>query len=455
MTETDRRDLTAGGVGKKLVLFSLPILVTMLLQAVYNIVDMILVGRFLGAPGMSAVSVGGQVTLLVLCIVNGLSNGGAVCVGRLFGRRQLEKAHRLIGAFLSFLILLALAITAVMIVFRQPLLEGLDTPAESFQGAVDYLTVCMLGTVFVYVYNACYAVLRGIGESVRPMLIVLFTTVENVALDLLFLGVIPLGTGGAALATVLSQFTSMCLIIAYVRRRTGLFDFRPASFRLRGGSLGTVLKVGLPQACQFFLTNLSFLLIIALINGYGVDASAAAGAANKLLTFGILPGQALMSGIITLTAQNLPGKGYRRIIKGLFCGIGVSMACTAVVFLLCELSPALLYSIFTSDPGVAEVGVTYLRLLALCLLVENTMFCIFGVLTGAGYTLVTMACALISAFGVRYALAYVLSAFTPLGFNGIALAYSAAPLVGIIVGGGFLLSGRWKVSRLERRDTEQ
>lgn len=444
MTSADRNDLTTGSIFKKLTIFALPIIGMNLLQAVYNIVDMIVVGQFIGSVGMSAVSIGGQITALVLVLCAGLSNGCSVMVARCFGMRQEDDIKAYIGSMLSFLTLIALVLTIITVTLRGPLLTALKTPAESYGETRDYLTICMAGTVFVYAYGLLSAALRGVGESVRPLLFVCVTTVENILLDILFVGVLHWGASGAATATVISQITSAVLVSFFVGKHTELFDFQPASYRIDRRKLSRTLLVGLPQAVQFVCTTISFLFIASLINAYGVSASAAAGAASKLGTFGLLPGQACMAAIVTMTAQNLPQQKYGRILRGVGCGIGLSLSVAVVFFLLCQMIPGRMYGLFTGDPEVTRVGAGYLRIYALSFLDETIMFCLFGMLTGAGYTLVTMAAAMSQAFLIRYALAFLLSRYTALGFNGIAWAYSAAPLLGITVSVVFILSGKWK-----------
>lgn len=448
MSGTDRNDLTTGSIARKVTAFALPIMGMNLLQAVYNLADMIVVGRFIGPAGMSAVSIGGQVTMLILLICTGLSNGCSVIVADSVGRRADKEIRVYIGSMLTFLTILALALTALVTLLRDPLLYTLRTPPESYAQTRDYLTVCMAGTVFVYAYGLLSAALRGSGESLHPLLFVCVTTAENILLDLLFVGVLGWNAAGAAAATVVSQITSAVLVAVFTAKRTALFDFRWKSFRIDGRRLRRTLAVGLPQAAQFVCTTISFLLIAALINTFGVNASAAAGAASKLGTFGILPGQACMAAIVTLTAQNLPGGQYGRIRQGVACCIGLSMSAAAVFFLLCQVIPGVMYSLFTSDPEVTRTGSTYLRIYAVSFLDETVMFCLFGVLTGAGYTLVTMAAAVSQAFLVRCVLAFCLSRYTALGFNGIAVAYSAAPILGLSIAGLFLLSGKWKTPRV-------
>lgn len=443
----NRNDLTTGNIAKKLILFALPIMGINLLQAVYNIVDMIIVGQFADSVGMAAVSLGGQVTNVVLALCNGLANACAIFVGRLFGMKKQEEMKHYVGTMLSFLLLLAVAFTAVVLCLCDPLLRLLNTPAESFIQTKQYLNICMVGTVFVYGYGVLSAALRGIGESLHPLIYVIITTIENIILDLLFVGVFGWDAAGAAAATIISQATSLVLVAVYTKRKTALFDFKPASFRIQSGKLKQLITMGLPQAIQHVTTTTAFLAISSLVNTYGVAASAAAGAASKIGTFGMLPGHACSTAIVTMTAQNQPTKQYKRILQGLACGIGVSLSVSIVFFLLCQFFPEAMYSIFTNDPEVALVGASYLRLYAISFIVEAIMFCLNNLLIGAGYTTVTMASALFMSIGIRYAAAYLISQHTTLGFSGIALTYSVAPLFGIAIAAYFLVSGRWKTPR--------
>ncbi len=448
----DRKDLTSGSIWKKLSLFALPIVAMNLLQAIYSIVDMIIVGQFIGSVGMSAVSIGGQVTTLVLVTCSGISNGSAVYVGNLSGLKRYKDMNAYVGSMLSFLLLLALGFTVVIILFCNPLLRALNTPAESFADTRSYLIVSMLGTVFVYGYGLLGAALRGMGESVKPLVYVIITTVENIILDLLFVAVFDMGAVGAALATVISQATSCVLVAFYVARHTPLFDFKFSSFRIQKEKLSAQLAIGMPQAIQYVCTNISFLFISSLVNSYGIAASAAAGAANKLSSFGTMPGIACMTAIVTMTAQNHPRKDFKRIINGMFCGLVLSLSVSVVFVLLCQIVPDFMYGLFTSDSSVLEVGIDYLKYFSISFAAETIMFCLIGVITGSGYTRATMFSGILSSFAVRYLVAYLLSHFTVLGFNGIALGYACSPLVGIAVCIYFFATGKWKHSKLYIED---
>lgn len=257
-----------------------------------------------------------------------------------------------------------------------------------------------------------------------------------------------MGAAGAAAATVISQLTSAALISRNVCR-LGYYRFGRDGFSLEQEPLGALMRLCAPQVVQMVLTNSSFMLIGGLINYFGVNASAAAGAVTKIWNFTVLAGQAMMAAMITMTAQNYPRKAYERILKALGAGCMLVTAVAAVITLLCELSPEWLLSLFTDEQAVIESGIRYLRFFAIGFIVENIMFCMFGTLTGAGHTMVPFCCAVISAYLVRYLLAWVFSRMTALGFDGIAIAYSIAPFISCAICSVFIASGRWKKPRIK------
>lgn len=449
MGNTDMRDLTQGPVAKKLYRFALPIIFTNLLQAIYNVVDMVIVGQFLGSEGLAAVTVGGQISAIVLVVVLAYSNAEAVLVGQMSGAKNREGIAKAANSMLFFAIIVSLCITAVVIGFSGPLLHGLNVEEAAFADTRSYLAVYMLGTVFVYIYNALYGMLRGIGESTAPLIFAIISTITNLVLDIVLVGLTPLGTAGAALATVISQILSVVMMVVFIKRKITVFQFSRKEFRIDPMCLGQLIKIGLPQMCQFVLTNVSFILIGALINSYGVASTAAAGAANRIYNIGILPGQAIMAALITMTAQNIPGKNYKRIFKGVGAGMVLTLIIGFALMAVCQLLPEQLLGLFTREAEVIAIGVPFMRILVWAFIIENIMFCFFGLLTGAGYTHITMISAMSGAFIIRLAFSHILTRFSSLGFDGIALAYVLAPCLSIAIAGLFTLSGRWKKPRVK------
>ena len=441
-------DLIHGDLWRSMLRFSLPLIASNLLQAVYNIVDMIIVGRCAGSAGLSAVSIGGQVTMVALCVVMGIANAASVLSSQLVGGGRRQEIAQMLRTMELVFALIALALTALAWVFTKGLLTALNTPPESYAQAVSYLRICMAGTVFIYLYNLMGGVLRGLGDSRTPLLLVAVSSVVNLVLDLLLVGVLRLGAGGAAAATVFSQMLCCLLIFPLSRRRHPFLGERQGKFRFDGAKFSLLLKIGLPQSVQFTLTELSFLLIAGVVNLFGVYASAAAGAVARLGSFAVLASKAMMSAIITVAGQNIGAGAPERALWGMGIGILYALPVSLVFFLLSLLWPELMLRLFTAETPVLAAGAPYLKALALSFVLESVMFCMMGLLTGAGHTLVTLSCAMVSAFVVRYSLARLFSITLGLGFVGVGWAYPFAPAASLLICTAFILTGRWKVNRV-------
>ena len=440
-------DLIRGDLWKSMLVFSVPLIASNLLQALYNIVDMVIVGRFAGSVGLSAASVGGQVTMVVLCIVLGIANAASVLASQLAGAGRQGELPRLMRTMERVFALAAAALTVLVWIFTRPLLTALHTPPEAYSQAVWYLRICMAGTVFVYLYNLMNGVLRGVGDSRTPLLLVAITSVVNLALDLLLVGAFRLGAGGAAAATAFSQFLSCVLVFPIARRRHAFLNVRERS-GFDKEKLLLLLKIGLPQSVQFTLTELSFLLIAGIVNLFGVYASAAAGAVARLGSFAVLASKAMMGGIITVTGQNIGAGQPGRALRGMGIGILYAVPISLVFYVLSLVKPEMMLSLFTTEPPVVEVGAPYLKAVALSFVLESVMFCMMGLLTDAGHTLVTLSCAMVSAFIVRYSLARIFGITLGMGFVGVGWAYPFAPAASLIICTAFILSGKWKTNRV-------
>ncbi|MBR5261562.1 MAG: MATE family efflux transporter [Oscillospiraceae bacterium] len=441
--------LVTGNVGKRLITFSAPIILANLIQAIYGFVDMMVVGRYIGSAGMSAVSMGAQITAVVMILVGGFSNGGTIISAQLFGRGAQKDISRVLGTMLSFFAIIAVIATVGLIIFARPLLTAINTPEIAFEQAVEYFLICIIGTIFVYAYNSMGAVLRGVGNSTVPMIIVIITVILNAILDVLLIVVIPMGVAGAAIATITCQFISMVMISVYIKTKTEFFDFKLASFKIDKTYLKLIVKIGLPQSIQFLFASSSAVFLSGLVNIYGVYASAASGAVAKIQTLANLPAQGMMAGLLALTAQNLAANEPKRVMKGMFTGMLFAGAISLVVYALCFIFPTQAFLIFTPDTAVIEAGIDYLKLLAISFVLESFMFCMFGVISGAGYTPLTMCCGILSAFVARYASAWFLSQVLMMGFNGIGLSYVVGPIISSAICIAFLLTGKWKKPRVQ------
>ena len=444
---SDARDLTTGRIGAKLIRFALPVIAANLLQALYNLVDMAIVGHYNMAAGMSAVNLGGTITQIIFVIAVALTNGGSVVIGQLLGAKRGEDAKKAAGTVFSMLFVIAAALTLVTLLIRVPLLRAMNTTEAAFDGAVSYLTICACGTIVVYIYNANSAILRAAGESVQPLIAVAICAVLNLLLDLLMVGKLGMGPAGAAYATIFSQFVSAVLTAVFVRRR-GLIEFRTEYFRIEKTFVKSMMKIALPNCAQLVLVAISFAFTNSLINQFSTEASAAAGAVSKLGNFAQLPPQAIMTALMALTAQNLGADNIPNIKRGFRAGAGVGIGVTVVICCIIWAIPGPLIGLMTPDPSVPAVGAAFFRWVALSYIFESVLFVLYGVLMGAGYTNITLCCGVMSSLVLRYTLAWLFIRFTDWGFPGIGVAYALAALGAMLVALVFYLTGKWTKPRV-------
>lgn len=444
----NRYDLTEGSVIKKMVVFALPLILTYILQAVFGLCDMAIVGHFLGAPGMSAVNIAGLITNVLIAIAGGLSNGGNVYIGQLFGAKKKDEIPNIVGTLLGFMVIVAIGLVAITMIFGKPILVALDTPKEAFNDAVSYLLWVCAGEIFLFAYNALAASLRAVGDSILPTIAITVGIIANIGLDYLFVGPLHMGVAGAAIATVVCEAVTAILAFIFAVKH-GILNLKISTYKLNGRYIKTILRVGLPLALQFALNVGSYVLISAFVNQYGVDASAASGAVSKIGSFAILPAQALQATMLTLTAQNIAVKNYSRIKKSLVFALVVSVFFSGLFWLAAQFAPSAMLGIFTTDSAVLEIGARFFQIMTISYILESVLFSFLGIVSGSGYTVVAFCLGLFSAYIVRFPLVIVFNKFTELGFNGIAWAYVFAPLAGSIVAFIFYLTGKWKKSKIK------
>ncbi len=450
MASLQNRDLLHGSVPRQLIAFSVPFLAANVLQSVYAVVDMILVGQFVGSAGLSGVSIGSQIASLFTSTGMGLSMGGQMMLAQ-FKRAGDEEAQReSIGTMLSFMLLLGLALAVPCILFAKPLLHLLSTPAESYQDAYWYFIICALGIVFIFGYNSVCAVLRGLGDSRRPMYFVAISTVTNILLDLLFVGAMHKGAGGAAAATIIAQGVSFLCALAYLyRHRASLvFDFRPSSFRMIPQRLKTMLKVGIPFALQFSMLMISMLFVVALVNGFGVTASAGYGVGGKVDNFATLPVYAFSSAASTMVGQNIGARQYGRAKSVVHWCVLLTLGCELVIFALVQLFAAQIVSIFNSEPEVIAVGVSYLRLMTFAYLAHCALDGYQSMSNGVGFSMLSFLCCTVDGLIVRIPLAWLFSSGLDMGLRGIFLGCMLAPFSAGVISAVYFYSGVWKKQSL-------
>ena len=445
--------LLHGKVGPALLRFALPFLAASLLQQLYSTVDMMAVGRLSAhaAISLSAVSTGGQLTYAVTSLLIGLATGTAVGVNALLSRalgagdREREDISRTIGTMFPLFALIALGVSAVMAALTGPLVALLQVPAEAVSEAEQYLFICAVGMIFVTGYNMVSGILRGLGDSKSPMILVAIACVINIIGDILLVGPLQMGAAGAAIATVAAQGLSFLFSLVILRRRKDFpFDFKRSSFRLHRDQSKQLLKLGVPIAFQDFSIGISFLFITAFINRIGLNESACVGVVSRVSCIAMLVSTAFMSAIAAMSAQNIGAGQPKRARAAMLWGMGLSFVFSAVLFVLIQLFPGQILSVFTDEAGVIEKGILCLRSNIIDALLVSFVFCMNGFFSGCGHTTFSMVNNLISTYGVRVLGTLVVSLIPGTNMFHIGLAAPAASAVQVVIQLIYLRSGRWR-----------
>lgn len=442
-------DLTEGSVTGLLLRFTFPLFVSNALQALYNLVDMIVVGRYIGGAGMSAVSTGGDLLHLLTFIAMGFSSAGQVLVARDVGAKRMDRVQKTIGTMFTFLLGTSLILSAICFCLRNAMLDWLNTPAESYAYTLDYTVTCIAGLFFIYGYNIVSAILRGMGDSRRPFLFIAIAAVLNMALDVWFVVGLGMEVFGAALATVIGQGVSFIVSIVYLycKRESFGFDFKPASFRIESEALSRLVALGVPMAIQSAAVSFSKIVLMAWINEFGVVYSALAGIYNKINTMSGVVSNSFTTAGSTMVGQNLGAGKLKRVPRILatvmLCGLAVAVAMSAAILLF----PSEVFALFTEDEAVLGAAAILVGPIVVNFFGSATRSMAFALINGSGNTNLNLAVALIDGLISRMSIAAILGFALHWDCLGFWYGDAIAGFVPILIGTCYLVSGRWKKSK--------
>lgn len=440
------KNLTKGNVAKQMILFALPFMLSNFIQTLYNVADMLIVGNYVGSAGVSGVNIGGQVTFIMTNIVIGLSVGGTVVIAQYLGSGDRKGMNESIKTLITSLLVAAVVFTVVMTLLSDHVLRLVQTPEESYQQARDYLNITLSGTIFIFGYNAFSAILRGLGDSRSPLIFVTIACIVNVFLDILLVGGFGMEAAGAALATVISQAISMIFCIIYLKKKGFEFDFKFSSFKFYKERFFMLMNVGIPISVQNVIVNFSFLVLTTIANGMGVSASAALGIVGKYNGFAILPAIAVGSSVSAMVAQNIGAGMIDRAKKTFHVGFALAFSITLVVFIITRLFPEQILSMFGDDPDMIAAGIEYLKTFSFDYLIVPATFCLNGVITGSGHTMVSSIFGVLAAIGFRIPVAILFGKVMNLGMWGLGFAAPIASLGAALIIYIYYISGKWKES---------
>ena len=446
---TQRRDFTKGSSPRQLISFATPLFLSNLLQIVYNMVDMMVVGSVLGKAGTSAVSVGGDVSNLLAFIAMGFASAGQVIIARLIGSNERRKLPRFVGTMVGFLALAALVMSGGGLLLQDTMLSLMKTPAEAYEGAVAYSTVCMAGLVFIYGYNVTSAILRGMGDSKHPFIFISIAAILNLVLDIVFVAGLHMGAGGAALATVMSQAVSVIISTIYLVRNRQRYelDMRMTDFvKWDKELLRDLIGLGVPMAIKTCSIQVSKLFVNAFVNGYGVAVSAFSGIANKIASVSNLISQSMNVAGSTLVGQNLAAGKFKRVKRVMLTITVITSAVSILLSVAICLFPEAIFSLFTAegDTDVLALVDGYLPIAVLMFMGSAFRSMMNSLLNGSGNHRVNFATAILDGIIMRIGLAVLFGLVLDMKHYGFWLGDALAGFTPFFIGLVFYFSGAWK-----------
>lgn len=441
-------DFTEGSIFKKLIKFMMPLLLANFLQQLYNAVDTMVIGQYVGSVGTVAVSNGGDIANLVTFVATSFGGATQIYVAQLSGAKDEQGIRETVGTSITFLIAMSLVFAALSIFFCRPLLVWLNTQEVAMQEAMNYMIIVSLGLPAVFGYNAVCGLLRGMGEAKRPLIFILVAAITNVFLDILLVAVIPLSAAGTAIATIMAQYASFVasLIFMYRRKDHFGFDFKLKNFRMVGRRLKVIVELGVPMTIQTAVIHVTQLYCTRLINGYGIVASATNSIGNRIYRLIHVLMSSMNTGTGAIVGQNLGARNYDRAKKAVYisvlCGTVIAVFETAISLFLAK--PV--YRLFTIDEEVIEFGVTYMRWLIIVYVLSVLQYPFQSMVTGSGNAKLGFIAGILDGVIIRLGISLPLGA--AIGVTGFFIGNNMGHLGPAIISIIYFYSGKWKTRKL-------
>lgn len=411
-------------------------------QQLYNIVDSIIVGKFLGTEALAAVGASFPIFYTLIAFVIGIGSGATIIISQYFGARDYEKVKQAIGTVYIFMFGAGVVLTGVGILFSREIFSLLKIGDDVMPQAITYFHIYMIGMVGFFGFNGTASVLRGLGDSKTPLLFLALTTVSNIVLDLLFVVVFKWGIAGAAWATVISQAGGFVTAIFYLNRKDHLIHFSIGTLGFHKEVFIQSLKIGLPTGFQQTFVALGMMALIRIINNFDTVTLAAYTAASRIEALASMPAMNLASALSAFVGQNLGAGQIQRIKKGVWATLKMAWLISFSVVVLIIFFGEALMQLFNNDPEVIKHGQQYLLITSSFFIVFSSMFVMHGMLRGSGDTMIPMFITLISLWLIRIPFAVFLS--SRFGETGIWWSIPLGWLVGLAGTWLYYKSGRWK-----------
>lgn len=445
--------MTRGEVWKVISRFALPLLIGNLLQQLYNVTDSVIVGQFLGKEALAAVSASFFIYYFIISLVIGIGSGTTVVISQFYGAKRFDELQKAFSSFFIFMLVAGVLLSIIGIIFAEPMFRLTNTPEEVIPQAVLYFRIYVGGTFLFVTFNSIISILRGVGESVRPMLFILLTTVLNVILDLLFIAVFHWGIEGAARATVIAQGIGMCVALAYINNTHPLLSIKKKDLVFDTSLFKEGLRIGLPTSVQQCAISLGLIALLGIVNSFGTETLTAYGAAGKIDTIIIQAVLTLSGALAAFCGQNIGARRLDRVREGVRFAMLVNIVLGLATFTAIYFFGDTMMLAFTNDPEVIAIGQEYLLIIGGFFIVHGGLNVFNGALRGAGDTLFTMVVSLTCLWLIRIPLAYWFSSIW--GRVGIWWAIGASLCIGLAVTYIYYRLGFWKNKGAVREGTSE
>lgn len=384
------KNMTEGNVKKLILQFAFPIFLSQLFQQLYNTADSLIVGRFLGKGPLAAVSSSGPLIFLLVSFFTGTAAGAGVVISRYFGAKDEERVSRAVHTNVAFGLAAGILVTLIGVIFTPAILKLMKTDPSVLPDSIAYFRYYFLGVLANVMYNIFTSIMNAVGDSRRPMVYLICSSVLNILLDLLFIGVFRMGVAWAAIATTISQLVSALLCLRRLLKKGTIYQLSPKKIRFHRDMLREIMKYGLPTGVQNSVIGLANVILQSNVNSFGADAMAGYGSYVKLEGFAFLPITCFSMAMTTFIGQNLGAGKHERAKEGARFGIAMALILAELIGVIMFIAVPQLIKLFNSDPEVVRLGTRQGRTEALFYFLLSFSHIIAGICRGAGKAVVPM-----------------------------------------------------------------
>lgn len=435
------------GIFKKIISFSLPYLLSVLMQTLYGMADLFIIGQFNGVESTTAVSIGSQVMHMLTVMIVGMAMGTTVMIGKSVGANDKKMISKTIGNTIVLFTILSAAVTVVLLFAVDSIVEIMSTPSEAVPDTVLYLTICFAGIPFITAYNVISSIFRGKGDSKTPMYFVTIACVSNILLDYLFIGVFDMKAAGAALGTTLSQTISVIISLAAIIKKDMGISLEKKDFRPTENVIKEILKVGTPVALQDGFLQISFLLITLFANLRGLEDAAAVGIVEKIIAILFLVPSAMLSTVAALSAQYIGAGKYDYARKTFIYALILSVSFGAFSVILMQLFAEQTVALFTNNDTAIIMGGQYMRGYVWDCILAGIHFCFSGYFCACKRSEISFAHNFVSILLARIPLSYLAAKYFTESLLPMGLAPTVGSCISVVI---CIIAFRWLCKNQEK-----